>query len=353
MTLYIGVDMHPHQQTTIWCDTRTGETQTTDLINDPAIIRKFYSSLPEPAIVGIEASARAAWFEELLFETGHTLFVGNPVLIRKRATSRHKSDKRDAQLILELLLRDEFPKIWRRPPESDQILEILRLRQALVRQRTQAYNRLQALAHNVGLPKGRIRTNAFQALLKEAAMNEVCSIRRTHLFSLVEKLSEQISDLDRWLRNKAEPDDSVKLLQTQNGVGYLTALATVHTLGDVSRFPRLSKQIASFAGLDPVEKSSAGKIRFGGISKAGSALLRYQLGLAAQIASRSDPKLKSFYKRLAKKKPKAVAKIAAARKLLVKLSIMLRDKITAEEFDRRGRTVGNARETTGLKGPFS
>lgn len=49
---------------------------------------------------------------------------------------------------------------------------------------------------------------------------------------------------------------------------------------------------------------------------------------------------------LAKKKPKAVAKTATARKLLVKLSIMLRDNITADEFDQRGRTVGNAREDT-------
>lgn len=348
MTLYIGVDFHPHQQTNSWCDTRTGEMRTIELINDPEIVRKFYSSLPEPAVVGIEASARASWFENMLFETGHKLFVGNPVLIRKRATSRHKSDRRDAELILELLLRDEFPAIWRRPPESDQILEILRLRQTLVRQRTQAYNRLQALAHDVGLPKGRIRTTGFQKLVKAAEMNEVSSIRRGHMFSLVENLSEQITELDEWLKKRAE-DDAVQLLLSQKGVGHLTALATVHTLGDVSRFPRLSKQIASFAGLDPVEKSSAGRVRFGSISKAGSSLLRYQLGLAAQIASRSDVKLKSFYKRLAKKKPKAVAKTAAARKLLVKLSIMLRDKITAEEFDRRGRTVGNARETTGLQ----
>jgi transposase len=349
MTLYIGVDMHPHQQTYAWCDTRTGETRTTDLMNDPEIVRKFYSSLPEPAVVGIEASARADWFENMLFETGHKLFVGNPVLIRKRATSRHKSDRRDAELILELLLRDEFPAIWRRPPESEQILEMLRLRQVLVRQRTQVYNRLQALAHNVGLPKGRIRTGSFQKLVKNAEMTEVSSMRRSHLFSLVETLSEQIVELDEWLKKKADSDDTVQLLLSQKGVGYLTALVTVHTIGDVSRFPRLSKQIASFAGLDPVEKSSAGRIRFGSISKAGSRLLRYQLGLAAQIASRSDAKLKSFYKRLSKKKPKAVAKTAAARKLLVKLSIMLRDQITADEFDRRGRTVGNARLTTGLQ----
>lgn len=348
MTLYIGVDMHPHQQTLAWCEKETGETRTLDLVNDPGKVREFYSSLPEPAIVGIEASARATWFEEMLFETGHKLLVGNPVLIRKRATSRHKNDRRDAELILKLLLQDEFPAIWRRPPDSDQILEILRLRRSFVRQRTQLYNRLQALAHSVGLPKGKIRTIAFQQMLKAAQMNEVASIRREHLFSMVETLNGQIAELEKWLKTKVN-DPLVQLLLSQKGVGDLTALATVHTLGDVSRFKKVSRQIANFAGLDPVEDSSAGRVRFKSISKAGSSLLRHQLGQAANIACRTDANLKSFYKRLAKKKPKAVAKTAAARKLLVKLSIMLRDKITADEFDRRGRTVGNARESHDLK----
>lgn len=105
MTLYIGVDFHPHQQTLSWCDTQTGETDTVELRHgDFEAVREFYSSLSEPAIVGIEASARAVWFEKMLFEMGHELFVGNPVLIRKRATSRHKNDRRDAELILDLLV---------------------------------------------------------------------------------------------------------------------------------------------------------------------------------------------------------------------------------------------------------
>jgi transposase len=336
MTLYIGVDFHPHQQTVAWCETETGETRTIDLAHDMEEVRKFYSSLGEGAIVGIEACGRVAWFEKMLFENGHKLFVGNPVLIRKRAVSRHKNDRRDAGLILELLMRDEFPTIWRRQPESNGVIDILCLRQSLVRQRTQVYNRLQALAHNVGLPKGRMRTLAFQGLLKAVDMDEADELVRSHLFSLLEKFNQQISELEEWLKRRAETDASVQLLITQKGVGYLTALATVHTLGDVSRFTRLSKKVASFAGLDPLEKSSAGKIRYGRISKAGSSLLRYQLGYAAHIAARSDVRLKSFYKRLAKKKPKAVAKTATARKLLVKLAIMLRDNITAEEFDRRG-----------------
>jgi transposase len=349
MTLYIGVDFHPHQQTVAWCDTRTGETKTIDLAHDIEKVREFYSSLPEPATVGIEASGRAVWFENMLFETGHKLFVGNPVLIRKRATSRHKNDRRDAELILELLLRDEFPAIWRRSSESNQVIDILALRHKLVRQRTQVCNRLQALAHSVGLPKGRMKSKSFRDLLESVEMNEAARLARSQYLGLLCSLGERIAELEEWLQAKAESNESVQLLRTQRGVGYLTALVTVHTLGDVSRFKRVGKAVVSFAGLDPLERSSAGRVRFGSISKAGSPILRYHLGLAGQIAARSDVKLRSFYKRLAKKKPKAVAKTATARKLLVKLAIMLRDNITADEFDRRGRTVGNVREPHGLK----
>jgi transposase len=342
MSLYLGVDFHPHQQTVAWCDTRTGETRTFDLAHDLEKVREFYSSLPEPAIIGIEASARATWFENMIFESKHKLFVGNPVLIRKRATSRHKNDRRDAELILDLLLNGQFPALWRRPPASNQILEILRLRSSLVRQRTQVYNRLQALAHSAGLPKGSMRTRYFQALLESADLDEAGSLARSQNFALLRSLHERVAELEEYLKKKAV-DTPVELLQTQKGVGYLTALTVVHTLGDVTRFARVAKQVASYGGLDPLERSSAGKIKFGQISKAGSPLLRFQLGQAVQTATRYDARLKIFYKRLAKKKPKAVAKTATARKLLVKLAIMLRDNITADEFDRRGPQVGNAR----------
>jgi transposase len=347
MTLYIGVDFHPHRQTIAWCETGSGELKIVELLHEVDSVRKFYSSFPFPAVIGMEASAKAIWFEKLVSESGHKLLVGDPVKIRKRATSRHKNDRRDAELILELLMRDEFPALWRRPPESEQVLEILRLRSNLVRQRTQVYNRLQALAHNAGLPKGRMRTLLFQATVRSAEMDESGALSRAQYFALLGALNARIAELEEWLEKKSRAEVGVALLQSQKGVGSLTALVVFHTLGDVTRFKRISRQVVGFAGLDPVERSSAGRIRFGQISKAGPALLRFYLGQSAQMATRSDAKLKSFYKRLSKKKPKAVAKTAAARKLLVKLAIMLRDKITAEEFDRRGRTVGNARLSAG------
>ena len=127
MLLYIGVDFHPHQQTVCWCDTETGETKMLTLRHNLDEVRAFYQSMP-PAIVGIEATSKAIQFENLLAETNHQLVVGNPALIRKKATSRHKLDKRDAELILNLLIKGEFPILWRRSRENNQVLDILKAR---------------------------------------------------------------------------------------------------------------------------------------------------------------------------------------------------------------------------------
>lgn len=348
MTLYIGVDFHPHQQTVCWCDKNTGETKTQNLPHNLDEVRKFYQSF-RPAIVGIEATSKAVWFENLLAETQHQLVVGNPALIRKRATSRHKSDKRDAELILNLLLKDEFPTLWRRSRANNQVLDILKGRLNLVRERTKTYNRLQALAHNFGLPKGRMKATSFQDLIRQAETDEVGHLQRRQLFELVAHLSGQIEELETWLTGQVELDEQVKLLLTQKGVGYLTALCLVNTIGDISRFSKPTKQVPAFIGIEPLGNESAGKSKETKISRAGSSLARYLLGQSANIVARYDPNFKSFHKRLSKRKPKPVAKTATARKVLVKLVIMLRDKITAQEFDQRGRTVNDTRRVQGLK----
>jgi transposase len=348
MPLYIGVDFHPHQQTVCWCDLQTGEIKTRTFLHNTAELTKFYQQLP-PSIVGIEATSKATWFEKLLFDNHHQLLIGNSKVIRKRNPSRHKNDDRDARHIFDLLIRGDFPLLWRRPQASIDILEIIRLRHKLVKQRTQTANRLQALAHDAGLAKGKIKSILFQTTLKQVESGENFAFQRELLFEMWENLNQKIKDLEVWLQTKALASEEVKLLKTQSGVGYLTALCVIHTIGDISRFGKPTKEIVAFVGLDPVEESSAKKIKFGSISKAGSPVLRFLLGQSAQTASRYDPKLKAKYNQFAKKKHRAIAKTAIARKILVKLVIMLRDSITAQEFDERGRTVGNARGAQGLK----
>jgi transposase len=347
MTLYIGVDFHPHQQTVSYCNTEIGEVQQTSLFHNPEQVRRFYQQFSD-AIVGIEASFSATWFEQMLAELGHELKVGNAALIRARARSRHKSDRRDADLILDLLLKDEFPALWRRPVQAQSVLEQLRFRHHLVKHRTQVCNRLQALAHAAGLSKRGIQTKRARSALTEANLTETQRFERDHLFELLDDLSGRIKEVEQWLESKAKGDRRVEIVLSHKGIGLLSALVVVHTLGDVSRFPS-SKEAVAYTGLDPVERSSAGRTRFGSISKAGSSVLRHLLGQAMHVAVRYDGELKAFYQRLASRRAKSVAKVATTRKLLIRLFIMLRDEIDYSEFKRRGSAVGMPVVSRGLE----
>ena len=191
MTLYLGVDFHPHQQTVCWCDPKSGERHTKTLFPQTPERQQCYQAMP-PAIIGLEASSHVVWFEALLADTGHELRIGNPTLIRAKATSRHKSDKREAELLFALLRTDECPTLWRRPAASPQVPDMLKLRLSFVTQRTQRYNRLQALAHSFGLAKAARQTVAMQTALKECAVNEAHALHRDPLFSARDQLNKQL-----------------------------------------------------------------------------------------------------------------------------------------------------------------
>jgi transposase len=138
-------------------------------------------------------------------------------------------------------------------------------------------------------------------------------------------LEGQVAELDEAVGKVAFSNTQARLLMTQPGVGPITALAFVVTIGDVARFKR-GKQVASYLGLIPSERSSGGKQRLGAISKQGNVFLRTMLVEAAQSAVRHDEEFKKEYAHRCHQKPKGVAKVAAARKLAVRLYWMLRNQ---------------------------
>jgi transposase len=136
-------------------------------------------------------------------------------------------------------------------------------------------------------------------------------------------LNGQVDLLDRAVVEVAEKNEKARLLMTQPGVGPITSMAFVLTMGDLSRFPR-GKQVASYLGLIPREYSSGGHQRLGSISKQGNGFMRMLLVEAAQVAVRCDPQMRQEYLHRCHKKAKGVAKVAAARKLAIRLYWMLR-----------------------------
>ena len=122
-------------------------------------------------------------------------------------------------------------------------------------------------------------------------------------------------------------------MRTQPGVGPITALAFAVTIGDASRFQR-GKQVASYLGLIPREHSSGGRQKLGAISKQGNGLVRMLLVEAAQTVTRNDEGFRKPYQHRCHRMTKGVAKVAAARRLAVRLYWMMRTQTAYPEIVR-------------------
>jgi transposase len=332
--MIIGCDFHPSWQQIAWLDSATGETGERKLVHASGDAKQFYQQLAAPALIGIEATGNSQWFIELVEDLGHEIWVGDAAQIRASFVRKQKTDKRDAAHILKLVVQGRFPRLWTPDREQRDLRQLVLHRHKLVEMRSRVKNELQHLALNKGMQKKRtLWSQAGQKVLRELPLKPWAACRREDLLGLLAMLNQQVGELDGAVQQAAEQNPQAKLLMTQPGVGPNTALVYVLTIGDVSRFPR-GKQVASYLGLIPHENSSGDRQRTGRISKQGNRMLRGLLVEAAQIAVRFDPEMKKQYLHRCHQKPKGVAKVAAARKLAVRLYWMLRTQVGYPEIVR-------------------
>ena len=151
--IIIGVDFHPEFQQIALLDTDTGELQDKRLAH-PEEAEHCYRSLVaagHQVRVGMEASGHARWFERLPAELQIELWIGDAAEIRTRRVRKQKTDRQDAQLILKLMLKDDFPRIWVPSWENRDMRQLLWHRHRMVQARTRIMNQLQAVALNEGL----------------------------------------------------------------------------------------------------------------------------------------------------------------------------------------------------------
>lgn len=313
----IGCDFHPSFQQIAMVDIDTGEQTERRIAREEAA--GFYRGLLGPVRVGMEACGNTLWFERLLAELGHELWLGDAGRIRAMEVRKQKTDRRDAELLLRLMIQGRFPRLWIPSMEQRDLRQLLVHRHKLVGMRRQVKNQLQHLALNQGAQqKHKLWTRAGRRLLEELPLEGWTARRREESLQLLDDLEDRIEPLDQAVKQAAEKDRVAELLQTHPGVGQITALAYSVTLGEIERFGH-SRQVVSYLGLNPSEHSSGGRQRIGSISKQGNTMVRSLLVEAGQSAARLDPELKRAYQRLKQKKHSAVAKVMVARKLAVRL----------------------------------
>ena len=330
----VGCDFHPGWQQVAAFDAETGEIRELKLPNASGEAERFYRSLPVPSLIGLEASGNTQWFEDLLDRLGHEVWIGDAAEIRASYVRKQKTDRRDAAHILKLLVEGRFPRLWRPSSAERDVRQLLVHRDRLVGIRSRVKNGLQHLMLNKGVQmKYKLWSAAGQQQLRELPLEGWAAQRRADLLHLLGQITPVIEQLDRAVERAAYANERARLLMTQPGVGPITALGFVLTMGDVSRFKR-GKQVGSYLGLIPSEHSSSKRRRLGSISKQGSPFMRMLLVESAQTVTRLDEGFRKQYQHRCHRKVKAVAKVAAARRLAVRLYWMLRSNTGYPEIAR-------------------
>ena len=338
----IGCDLHSRYQVVAWVDQETGEIMTRRLEHENGEAAAFYAGLRRGARVGIEATFPALWFERLLTQCGHELWVGDAARVRASEVRQQKTDTRDAEHLLDLLRAGRFPRIWVPSLEERDLRQLLVHRLKLVRTRTAVKNQLHALAISQGVcRKRRLWSGRGRAELESLALLPWASRRRQELLELLEQLEGPIAELDRAVEEEAQKREEAVRLMTHPGVGAVVSLAFVLTVGPVERFLN-SRRLVSYLGLNPREHSSGGHQRLGAISKQGNTLLRWLLVEGAQTAARLDPELRRTYYRLKFRRASGVAKVAIARRLAVRLYWMLRARVNYAQLVRTSGSPSSA-----------
>ncbi len=275
--LIIGCDFHPGFQQVAIFDNLTGEIREKRL-QHRAEAEQFYGLLRGQEVrVGMEACGHYPWFEGLLQELGIELWMGDAAKVRASVVRKQKTDRRDAKQLLHLLIEDRFPRIWVPSLEVRDVRQLLVHGHKQVQARTRTKNQLQAMALSCGVQKKyKLWSQAGRTELEQLPLLPYAAQRRKRLLEALAALEAEIGELSRRVEEEARQRPGAVRLMTHPGVGPVTALAMVLTLGPAERFES-GKQVGSYFGLIPSEESSGGKQRLGKISKQGSSFLRFLL----------------------------------------------------------------------------
>ena len=337
--MIIGCDYHPSFQQVAFVDTRSGECGERKLTHQMEA-ESFYRNLHGQEVrIGMEATGHARWFERLLAELQFELWIGDPGEIRTKRVRKQKTDRQDAELLLQLLVENRFPRIWVPSPENRDLRQLLWHRHRLAQMRTRVKNQLQAIALNQGMRRGKgLWSKAGRAQLEALELAPWSGRRRQDLLELLDRLHPRIEELSAAIQQAAEQKPEAQRLMTHPGVGPITALAFVLILGVPDRF-RCGKQVGSYLGLIPCEQSSGGRQRLGHISKQGNTLLRFLLIESAHAVVRYEPDWRRRFLHLALRRGRSIAKVAMARKLAVRLYWMWRKGRDYQQISKFGSHV--------------
>ncbi|WP_095084243.1 IS110 family transposase [Mesorhizobium sophorae] len=279
-------------------------------------VEQFFRALPS-CLVGLEACPGAHFWGRLLRSMGHEVRLIPAQYVRPYVKT-NKNDAADAEAICEAVTRPTMRFVPIKEEMQQEILVIHRVREMLIRQRTQLINAIRGhlaefgvigpnRAHNIGL---------LTVLIEDETETRIPPVVRHALRYLVEQLREvktKLARIDSDLITVARDSSACRRLMTIPGVGVVTASALVSSMRDPADF-KSGRHFSAWLGLVPKQHSTGGKEQLGSISKRGNGYLRKLLIHGSRSIMRWRGRTWIWLAKLRDRRPANVAVVAIANK---------------------------------------
>lgn len=272
-------------------------------------------------LVAMEACASAHHWGREIERLGHEVRLIPPIYV-KPFVKRQKNDAADAEAIVEAASRPTMRFVALKTSEQQAAGMTFRVRDTLVRQRTQLVNALRGHLAEFGViaPAGIARVERLAEMVEDPDMSILAPVRELArlLLDQIATLGERIAGLEKELRRRASADAGMAWLMTAPGIGAVAAAAIAAFAPSMESF-RSGRDFAAWVGLTPRQHSTGGKTRLGRTSKMGQRDIRRLLIIGASAvvrwASRRGAAAGSWLERMLTRKPRMLVMVALANKM--------------------------------------
>lgn len=315
---YIGIDVGKRRCRACVVDDEGGVIEEFSFDNTSKGVQRVLDRVSGQSCRAVVESTGNLWLRiyERLEDHGIPVKLANPYKTSAIAEARIKTDKLSARILADLLRADLIAECYVASPEIRRVRAVIRQRASLVRMRTMVKNRVHSLLDRYGFRSPWSDTFGVggRRWLRSLEIDQVdrC-ILDTHLRHL-ECLNSEIEVLDSWIAAQAAESEDALLLMTLTGVSHFGALLLSTEIADITRFPS-PKKLISWAGLCPSLHQSGDTVHSGRMKKDSNKRVRWMLVQSARSASRTDPRMRQLYQRVAARRGDAKAVIRVANKM--------------------------------------